>query len=125
MKKILSFLSLFGSLSTLLCCALPVTMVALGMGASFASLTTMFPQIAWLGMHKNTLFVGTGIALMLSYFFIRQSKTQACPTDRDQREVCQEGRSLSKYFFWLSVCIYFVGITFSYIIPRLIYGITS
>ena len=41
--KSANFLSLFASSSTLICCALPSLFIAIGAGASFASLITVFP----------------------------------------------------------------------------------
>ncbi|MCB1198296.1 MAG: hypothetical protein KDK51_07970, partial [Deltaproteobacteria bacterium] len=75
MTRLLHFFSLFGSLSTLLCCALPVTLVTFGMGASFASLTSAFPQITWLTLHKDALFIGTGLALMISFILLQYAST--------------------------------------------------
>ncbi len=122
MKKVLNFFSLFGSLSTLLCCALPVTLVSLGMGATFASLTATFPQITWLTGYKNELFVLTGVMLLASYYFMRKVEIQACPIDPNQKEACQSSKSTSKYIFWASVVLYIIGLSFSFIIPRIIYG---
>ena len=123
MNKILSFFSLFGSLSTLLCCALPVTFVALGMGATFAGLTSSFPQITWLTAHKNTLFVITGITLILSYYLIKRSEKLSCPIDENQKNACKSSKKISKYIFWGSLVLYIVGLLFSFIIPRILYGL--
>ena len=76
-KKLMTFFSLFGSLSTLLCCALPVTLVSLGMGATFASLTSSIPGILWLVGHKDILFVLTGVMLIVSYFLMKHGEKQA------------------------------------------------
>ncbi len=120
MKKITGLLSLFGSLSTLLCCALPVALVSLGMGATFASLTSTFPQMIWVAEKKDILFLITGVLLFLSYFFMRRSKNEACPID--QKENCGRARNFSHYVFYFSLVMYIVGLSFSYIIPRVIYG---
>jgi len=122
MNKILNFFSLFGSISTLLCCALPVTLVTLGMGATFASLTASFPQIYWLTARKDMLFIITGLMLGLSYFLMKQSEKRVCPIDPGQRDACQTSKTGSHYIFWISVIAYIIGLAFSYIIPRIIYG---
>lgn len=122
MKKTLHFFSLFGSLSTLLCCALPVTLVSLGMGTTFASLTSTFPQITWLTGHKNTLFIITGLMLTLSYYLMQKSENLPCPIDQNKRDACQSSKNFSKYIFWGSVILYIIGLLFSFIIPRIIYG---
>ena len=121
LKKIITFISLFGSLGTLLCCALPVTLVTLGMGATFASMTATFPQIIWLTNHKDALFVITGLLLIVSYVLMKRSEKMACPIDIDQRELCQTSKGATNKFFWLTVVIYTIGLMFSYIIPRVIY----
>ena len=121
-KKLMTFFSLFGSLSTLLCCALPVTLVSLGMGATFASLTSSIPGILWLVGHKNILFVLTGVMLIVSYFLMKHGEKQACPIDPSQAEVCQESKGLSNKMFWVSVITYLIGLLFSYVIPKVFYG---
>lgn len=120
-KKILTFFSLFGSLSTLLCCALPVTLVTLGMGAAFASLTANVPGLIWLMERKDYLFMITALLLIISYVMMRKSHNMPCPVDVDQRELCQSSKDYSKITFWITVAVYIVGVTFSYIIPLIIY----
>lgn len=117
MKKLFTFFSLFGSMSTLLCCALPVTLVSLGMGASFAALTSNVPQLIWLVERKNALFIITGFLLVLSYYLIRKSQNLACPVDMDQREVCQSSRNYTKIIYFISLALYAIGGVFSFIIP--------
>lgn len=121
MSKILAFFSLFGSLGTLLCCALPVTLVSLGMGASFASLTSSFPQINCLTQRKDALFIITAILLGFSFMVMKRSQSLACPIDTDQKAVCQVSKKVSTKLFWATVIIYFVGVIFSYILPYLLY----
>ena len=118
MKKILSFFSLFGSLSTLLCCALPVTFVSIGMGASFAALTSNFPQIIWLVERKNYLFAITAVLLAVSYFLMKRSEQEACPIDPGLGAACREGKSISHKIFWVSVIVYLIGAFTSYILPH-------
>lgn len=117
LKRIISFLSLFGSVSTLLCCALPVTLVSLGMGASFASFTASFPQVIWLTQRKDLLFLVTGVLLMISYLSLKRSRNLACPIDENQRQACESSKQLSFRFLWVTLFIYGVGLVFSYILP--------
>ncbi|MEE3003374.1 MAG: hypothetical protein VX335_03385 [Pseudomonadota bacterium] len=49
-------MGLFVSLSTILCYALPIILVFLGMGVVFASLTSRFPLIPWLAEMSSYLF---------------------------------------------------------------------
>jgi hypothetical protein len=50
---LLSFLSLFTSFGTLLCCALPSLLVLLGLGATVASLLSAAPWLVSLSHHKT------------------------------------------------------------------------
>lgn len=120
-KKILTFFSLFGSLSTLLCCALPVTLVTLGMGATFASLTSSFPQIIWLTERKDILFVITGLMLISSYFLLKKSEKLECPIDPIQAKACKTSKGISFRLFWFSTIIFFIGLIFSYVLPFVLY----
>lgn len=113
----MSFFSLFGSVTTLFCCALPVTLVSIGMGATFASLTSTFPQIIWLTENKGYLFFFTGALLILSFIMMRYSKTQSCPIDIDQRAACQSSKGISNKLYCFTVLLYFVGLIFSYVLP--------
>lgn len=122
MKKLINFFSLFGSLSTLLCCALPVTLVSLGLGATFASLTATFPQIIWLTERKEALFIITGILLAVSFYMIKRSEQLSCPIDPGQREACETSKNTSLYILYFSIVVYVIGLLFSYVIPRIMYG---
>lgn len=121
MKRALNFLSLFGSLSTLLCCALPVTLVSLGMGATFASLTATFPQIIWLTERKEWLFGVTAILLIVSFLMMKRAEKEACPIDPGQRDACQTSKGISNKLYWFTVVLYVIGFCYSYVIPRLLY----
>jgi hypothetical protein len=116
-KKLLTFFSLFGSVSTLLCCALPVTLVSIGMGASFAALTANVPQLIWLVERKNWLFAITAILLVSAYLLMQNARRLACPVDSEQRELCEDSKSISTKIFWVSVAFYGIGFCFSYVIP--------
>lgn len=59
------WLVLFASTGTLLCCALPIILVSLGMGAVVASMASNLPFLIKLSMYKEWMFAGSGC----SYFF--------------------------------------------------------
>lgn len=58
-----SWASLAARSSTLVCCALPALLVAVGMGAALSSLVSEFPQVVWLSEHKEGLFAAVGLML--------------------------------------------------------------
>lgn len=115
--KLITFFSLFGSLGTLLCCALPVVLVTFGLGATFASLTASFQQIIWMVERKDTLFIVTFFLLILSLYFIIKANRQACPIDPKQRELCEKSKKISWRVYIFTLIIYIIGFIFSYIIP--------
>ena len=118
-KKLVSYFSLFGSLTTLFCCALPVLFVSVGMGAVFASITATIPQINFLVERKNTLFIVTAILLALSYVLMARAIPQECPIDQ---EACPTSKSWTQRIFWFSVVVYVIGAFFSYVLPWILYG---
>ena len=120
MKKVISFLSLFGSLSTLLCCALPVLFVTLGMGAVFASITATFPQLYFIIEKKDPLFLITGFLLTGSYFLMKKAENLSCPTDINKKEICQTVKPLSQKIFRFSVTVYLIGAFTSYLLPLIL-----
>src|SRR5688572_11122802 len=61
-SRVLSYLSLFTSVGTLLCCALPSLLVLLGLGVTVASVLASAPWLATLSRHKSWVF-GTSAVL--------------------------------------------------------------
>ena len=65
-NKVIDFLTLFTSASTLFCCALPALLVTIGAGSVMAGLVSNVPQLIWLSKHKTLVFVFAGSMLLLS-----------------------------------------------------------
>jgi hypothetical protein len=117
-KRLIQTLSLFTSLSTLLCCALPALLVSLGMGAAMAGLVTAVPQLVWLSEHKNGLFLSGAFLLLAAGLLQWRAKRMSCPIDPGLNEACRETKGWSAPIYWLSVGIFGVGFFFAYIAPR-------
>lgn len=117
MKKLSATLSLFTSAGTLVCCALPALLVTLGLGASFASLITQFPQLVWLSENKGMVFGVAGAMLALAGTLQYRSRAQACPPDPRLAEACATTRSGSIWIYWISVAIFALGVFFAYVLP--------
>src|SRR4051812_49538424 len=64
---VLSYLSLFTSVSTLLCCALPSLLVLLGLGATVASFLSAVPWLVTLSHHKQWVFCVSGFLIAVSF----------------------------------------------------------
>jgi hypothetical protein len=114
-----SVLSLFASSSTLVCCALPALLVALGAGAALSSLVSMFPQVVWLSEHKLGLFTVAGLALAASGWLQWRNRKAPCPTDRALRDACLSTRRTSWRLYLFSVAVYAIGGWFAFLQPWL------
>lgn len=119
MKRALTFLSLFTSSATLICCALPALLVTLGAGAALAGLVGNFPHLIWFSEHKEIVF-SVGAILLISAGTLRWlSSKKACPIDPEKAAACQSSRDFSVWIYWVSVGIYMIGAFFAFLAPIL------
>lgn len=117
-SKIASWLGLFSSFGTLLCCAIPSSLVLLGFGATLASFLGNFPQLIWLSENKEVVFGMSFMMLGVSYGAQRYAAAQACPIDK--REDCERTKDWSKPLFWISLGINVIGSFYAFILPKLL-----
>jgi mercuric ion transport protein len=66
------------ALGTLVCCALPITLVALGAGSAVAWLVVNTPWLVTLSAHKEWIFLGVGVLLALDYWALFRSRAPRC-----------------------------------------------
>lgn len=104
----ISFFTLFASSGTLICCALPIILVTLGMGATVAALTSAFPFLIVLSQHKIWVFVFSGLMLAMSAWFIYRPD-QSCPVEPLQTRSCEVAKVWNKRIYWFSVIIWSIG----------------
>ncbi|MBC7991872.1 MAG: hypothetical protein H7Z15_01335 [Rhizobacter sp.] len=114
-----SVLSLFASSSTLVCCALPALLVALGAGAALSSLVSVFPQLVWLSEHKLALFVFAGLAMAVSGGLQWRNRNAPCPADPALGRACLATRKASARVYGVSVLVYLAGAWFAFVQPAL------
>ena len=114
-----SVLSLFASSGTLVCCALPALLVALGAGAALSSLVSVFPQVVWLSEHKEGLFLFAGLAMVASGTLQWRNRNAPCPVDPALRSACLRTRKTSLRLYGFSVAVYLVGGWFAFVQPWL------
>jgi hypothetical protein len=117
-KRLLAFLSLFGSMATLLCCALPATLVAIGIGGVFAGLMGTFPQLSWVSFHKQAIFVVTGILLVLGGWLQWRARLEPCPVDLAQAAACRTSKKYSVIVYGVSVGLYLIGFFFAFVLQN-------
>lgn len=103
-----SLLSLFASSGTLICCALPITLVTLGMGASVASLTSAFPFLITLSEHKVWVFGFSAVSLLVAGVALYRPG-RSCPVDPVLAASCESAQSWSRRIWWLSMVLFGVG----------------
>jgi len=118
MQKILSFATLFLSLSTLICCALPALFVMLGAGATFASLLGIFPQLIWFSEHKGMVFFVAGMLLFVN-LVMRIVVPPRCPTDPKLAAECARAQRISGAIVKISLLAYLVGGFFAFVAPMI------
>ena len=121
LKKILPFLTLFSSLSTLICCALPALLVTLGFGASLASFLGSYPQLILLSEHKTFVFSFAGTMLCLTGFIRWKWRDLTCPVDPELAKACKRTKKVSNFLFYGSVAIFSIGAFFAFLAPVLFY----
>ena len=111
-KPYLRWLTLFVTSGTLLCCALPVLLVSMGLGAVVASLNYNIPGLLFLAEH--TIWTLSLAALLLVFMaWVIWRPDQACPTDPKLAATCLEAKSSNQRIFWVSVVIWGTGFFFS------------
>src|SRR5437868_11618265 len=111
-SALLSYFSLFTSLTTLLCCALPSVLVLLGLGASVASTLSLFPWLVTLSHHKHWMFLISGILIPVSFvnmFYIAPRLRAGDSCDADDPNACEDASKASKVLLWFSAAIYGIG----------------
>ena len=125
-NALLSYLSLFTSFGTLLCCALPSLLVLVGLGATVASFLSVVPWLVTLSRHKNWVFAVSGalIAANVGYTYVLAPRlrraNQSCPADAP--EACDAATTTSRALLWISAAIYLIGVFSAYVLgPLLMY----
>jgi len=117
MNRLSSFLSLFSSMSALICCALPALFVILGAGATFASLISHVPQLIWISERKYYFLAFGAVMLVLAGFLQWNARTKSCPADPALGQACATTKDWSKVVYFSSLVIYLIGAGFA-LIPQ-------
>ena len=109
-----AWLVLFTSSTTLICCALPILLVSLGLGAVSASLFANLPILITLAQYKTWMFTGSGAVLMLTAWLLFRPG-RACPTNPDLAEQCERAHRWNTGFFRASIVIWVLGFAAAYL----------
>jgi len=104
----LTWLALFTTTGTLVCCALPIALVTLGMGATVASLVGALPFLVALSQHKILVFILSGAMLALSGWILYRPG-RACPADPELGALCDRSQVWNRRIYWFSVVLWGIG----------------
>jgi len=115
--RLMSLLALFTSSGTLICCALPALLVALGAGAALSSLIATVPQLVWFSEHKSEVFTVAAIMLIAAGLLQWRSRYLPCPSDPALASLCLRTRRRSLWMYLVSVTIFLLGGFFAFIAP--------
>tara|TARA_A100001388_G_scaffold84185_1_gene60735 strand:+ start:7628 stop:7993 length:366 start_codon:yes stop_codon:yes gene_type:complete len=115
--KSVNFLSLFASSSTLICCALPAMFIALGAGATFASLITSFPFLIVLSQYKTSITIFALIMIIAAGYANYKTYHMPCPADPDLGRECLKTRRRSRVLYYFSTLIFIFATLFTYVVP--------
>jgi len=106
-------LALFTSTGTLICCALPSALAALAGGSAVVSLVSAVPWLVPLSRHKEWIFLGAGLMIVLSAVLTFRPKGKVACTIAGG-EGCGVASRFQKATFWLSAGVYGIGVFFAY-----------
>ncbi|NIB39722.1 hypothetical protein HBA55_09010 [Pseudomaricurvus alkylphenolicus] len=114
-QKALGWLALFASTGTLLCCALPILLVSIGMGAVVASLTSQFPVLAALASYESWMFGGSALILGIAAWVLWKSPV-SCPADPILADRCMRAQTWNRRIFFLALAVWSVGFTAAFLL---------
>ena len=111
------FASLLTSAGTLVCCALPALLVAVGAGAVLASAVAAFPALVWVSEYKEAIFAGAAVMLLLAGVMQWRSRALPCPVDPALAKACMRTRRTGLTVYLVSVGVFAVGALFAFVLP--------
>ncbi len=104
----LTWLALFATTGTLVCCAIPITLVTLGMGATVAAMVSNFPFLVILSQHKIFVFgFSAGMLALAAYMMYRPGRS--CPVEPELGALCNKTQVWNHRIYWFSVVLWCIG----------------
>lgn len=114
-QRALSWITLFASTGTLLCCALPILLVSLGFGAVVASVTSSLPVLVTLAEYEPWMFSISALLLSITAWVL-WVRPQSCPSDPVLAERCAQAGAWNRRVFWMASVVWVVGFTAAYLL---------
>lgn len=110
-----SGLSLLVSTGTLVCCALPILLVSLGLGAAVVGLVEQVPWLPILTRHKAWVFGIAGIMLATG-LALTYRPGRSCPADPTHAANCARLDRINRILLWSGIVIWTVGFIAAYLL---------
>ncbi|CAN5687250.1 hypothetical protein BH24ACI5_BH24ACI5_27190 [soil metagenome] len=121
-SRALGYLSLFTSVGTLVCCALPSLLVLAGLGATVASFLSVTPWLVALSTHKVWVFAVSGalIGMNLVYLYRLAPRLRASGEACAPEGACRPADRVSRIVLWVSLVIYLAGLCAAFLLGPLL-----
>lgn len=113
-EKSFTWLALFASTGTLICCALPIVFVSLSLGATVAAISSSVPFLVALSLHKGWVFLVSAMLLASSGWLLFRAG-RACPADPQLAVLCDRALLWNRQIFRAAVAIWSVGFFAAYL----------
>ncbi len=114
-EKGITIFTLFTTSGTLICCALPIIFVTLGMGATVAAMSSTFPFLITLSHYKIWVFLFSGLMLLISgWLMFRPGRV--CPIETGLAQACSTAHKWNKRIYFSSVSIWAIGFAAAYLL---------
>lgn len=112
------WLLLFTTSGTLICCAIPITLVSLGLGAVVASMASTAPWLVTLSLYKGWMFGISGALIGLSAWAVYRPG-RVCPADPELAAACELADKWNRRFIWISAIMWGIGFIAAFALPIL------
>ncbi len=120
-QTVLPSLSLFTSVGTLLCCALPALLVTLSMGSVLAGLVGAAPWITAISDYKGVVFAVSGVLIVLAAFMQWRARHAPCPVNPSKAKMCSRLRKVNWIILGVAGFLYIAGFFFAFIAVHIFY----
>ena len=113
-----NWMLLFTTTATLTCCALPIILVALGLGSAVASMASAAPWFIALSIYKGWVFALSGTMIVASAWAVYR-RGRVCPVDPELAATCAKADKWNKRFVWVSGAMWCVGSVSAFVLVQL------
>jgi len=115
----LSWVALFASTGTLVCCALPILLVSLGAGATVAALTSALPILVTLSHYKLWVFGVSGLLLAVAAW-LSWRPGRSCPAEPELGAVCTRTRRWNRWVLSAAIAVWSLGFFSAFLLYPLV-----